>query len=436
MTEVTHRRVLGIALPIVLSNATVPLLGLVDTGVVGQMGDPVPIGAVGIGAIVISAIYWVFGFLRMGTTGLTSQALGARDRGEADALLARALLIGVSAGVLIIALQVFWVRAAFLVSPASEAVETLARDYMAIRVWSAPAAIALFGITGWLIAAERTGAVLVLQLWMNGLNMVLDVIFVLGLGWGVSGVAFATFIAEWTGLALGLWFCRDAFARPFIRDRARILDRVRLLRMAAVNRDIFLRSMFLEAIFVSFMFFGARFGDVTLAANQILLQFIHVIAHTLDGFAFAAETLVGHAFGAGKRAELRRAALLSSAWSAGIVVLLSLGIAVFGGAIFDLMTNAQEVRDAARLYLPWLVLAPIISLAAFMLDGIFIGATRTADMRNMMALTCLIYFIAVWLLSPSLGNHGLWVAMMISFVARGALLGMRYPALERAAEQK
>ncbi|MEO0944709.1 MAG: MATE family efflux transporter [Pseudomonadota bacterium] len=436
MTDVTHRRVLGIALPIVLSNATVPLLGLVDTGVVGQMGDPVPIGAVGIGAIVISAIYWVFGFLRMGTTGLTSQALGAGDRGEADALLARALLIGVSAGILIIALQVFWVRAAFLVSPASEAVETLARDYMAIRVWSAPAAIALFGITGWLIAAERTGAVLVLQLWMNGLNMVLDVIFVLGLGWGVSGVAFATFIAEWTGLALGLWFCRDAFARPFIRDRARILDRVRLLRMAAVNRDIFLRSMFLEAIFVSFMFFGARFGDVTLAANQILLQFIHVIAHTLDGFAFAAETLVGHAFGAGKRAELRRAALLSSAWSAGIVVLLSLGIAVFGGAIFDLMTNAQDVRDAARLYLPWLVLAPIISLAAFMLDGIFIGATRTADMRNMMALTCVIYFIAVWLLSPSLGNHGLWVAMMISFVARGALLGMRYPALERAAEQK
>lgn len=436
MTEVTHRRVLGIALPIVLSNATVPLLGLVDTGVVGQMGDPVPIGAVGIGAIVISAIYWVFGFLRMGTTGLTSQALGARDRGEADALLARALLIGVSAGVLIIALQVFWVRAALLVSPASEAVETLARDYMAIRVWSAPAAIALFGITGWLIAAERTGAVLVLQLWMNGLNMVLDVIFVLGLGWGVSGVAFATFIAEWTGLALGLWFCRDAFARPFIRDRARILDRVRLLRMAAVNRDIFLRSMFLEAIFVSFMFFGARFGDVTLAANQILLQFIHVIAHTLDGFAFAAETLVGHAFGASKRAELRRAALLSSTWSAGIVVLLSLGIAVFGGAIFDLMTNAQEVRDAARLYLPWLVLAPIISLAAFMLDGIFIGATRTADMRNMMALTCVIYFIAVWLLSPSLGNHGLWVAMMISFVARGALLGMRYPALERAAEHK
>ena len=431
--EITHKRVLGIALPIVLSNATVPLLGLVDTGVVGQLGDPVPIGAVGIGAIVLSAIYWLFGFLRMGTTGLTSQALGAEDQGEADALLSRALMIGFGGGLLLVALQWAIFPAAFWVSPASPEVEALARDYMAIRIWSAPAAIALFGITGWLIAAERTRAVLLLQVWMNGLNIVLDLVFVLGLGWGVSGVAFATFLAEWSGLALGLWLCRDAFARPFWKEKARVLDRARLWRMAAVNRDILLRSLALEAIFVSFMFFGARAGDLPLAANQILLQFLHVAAYALDGFAFAAETLVGNAMGARNPRRLRRAALLSSAWSGAIAVVFAVALAAFGPAVIDLMTTSDAVRATTRVYLPWMVLAPLLGLAAWMLDGIFIGATRTADMRNMAAVSALVYFVAVWALMPAFGNHGLWAALMISFVARTVTLGVKYPALERAA---
>ncbi len=432
--EITHKRVLGIALPIVLSNATVPLLGLVDTGVVGQLGDPVPIGAVAIGAVILSGIYWIFGFLRMGTTGLTSQALGADDQGEADALLARALIIGVSGGMLVILLQWAIFPAAFYVSPASPEVETLARTYMSIRVWSAPAAIALFGITGWLVAAERTTTVLVLQVWMNGLNIVLDLVFVLQLGWGVAGVATATFIAEWSGLALGLWFCRDAFARPYWREKARVIDRTRLVRMAAVNRDIFLRSMFLEAVFISFLFYGARFGDVPLAANQILLQFLHLTAYALDGFAFAAETLVGHAMGQRNRARLRRAALLSSAWSGLIVVLFALAIALFGKWGINIMTTSEEVRTVAYEFLPWMILAPLLGLSAWMLDGIFIGATRTGDMRNMMALSCAIYFVAVWALMPIFGNHGLWAALMISFIARTLTLGLRYPALERSAE--
>ena len=431
--EITHRRVLGIALPIVVANATVPLLGLVDTAVVGQLGDPVPIGAVAIGAVILSALYWVFGFLRMGTTGLTSQALGADDQGEADALLTRALILGAGGGLLIVVLQWALFPLAFFVSPASPEVEAMARTYMTIRIWSAPAAVALFGITGWLIAAERTRAVLLLQIWMNGLNMLLDVVFVLGLDWGVAGVAVASFIAEWSGLVLGLWFCRDAFARPFWRERARVLDAPRLWRMASVNGDILLRSLFLEAVFVSFLFFGARAGDVPLAANQVLLQFLHVTAHALDGFAFAAETLVGHAMGARNRARLRRAAIFASAWSGAIVVLFALAIAIAGGPLIDLMTTSDEVRAAARVYLPWMVLAPLLGLSAWMLDGIFIGATRTADMRNMMALSCAIYFFAVWLLLPAFGNHGLWAALMISYVARTVTLGARYPALERAA---
>lgn len=430
---ITHKRVLGIAVPIVLSNATVPILGLVDTGVVGQIGDPVPIGAVGIGAIILSAIYWVFGFLRMGTVGLTGQALGARDQAEADALLSRALLIGFGGGLAVIIFQSLLFAGAFQISPASPEVETLARDYMAIRVWSAPAAIALYGITGWLIAAEKTRAVLVIQVWMNGLNIVLDLLFVLGLGWGVEGVAIATFLAEWSGLAVGLWFCRAAFARPFWRERVRVLDRSRLVRMASVNGDILIRSLLLQAIFVSFLFLGADFGDVPLAANQVLLQFLHVTAYALDGFAFAAEALVGQAMGAKSVARLRRGALLTSLWSAWIMIAVALGIWLFGPTMIDLMTTSEEVRSEARVYLPWMIWAPVLGLACWMLDGIFIGATRTADMRNMMVISSAVYAVAVWGLVPAFGNHGLWAALLISFVARGVTLGVKYPALERAA---
>ncbi|MEC7257506.1 MAG: MATE family efflux transporter, partial [Pseudomonadota bacterium] len=201
---ITHARVLKIAVPIVLSNATVPILGAVDTGVIGQMGAAAPIGAVGIGTIILSSLYWVFGFLRMGTTGLAGQALGAGRHAEVTAILTRAVLIGAAGGALLILLQLPLFAGAFAVSPASDEVETLARQYMGVRVWSAPAAIAIYGVTGWLIAQERTRAVLVLQLWMNGLNIALDLWFVLGLGWGVRGVALATFLAEWSGLALAL----------------------------------------------------------------------------------------------------------------------------------------------------------------------------------------------------------------------------------------
>ena len=213
----THSRVLKIALPILLSNVTIPILGAVDTGVVGQIPAPEPIAAVGIGAIVLSAIYWVFGFLRMGTVGLTAQAAGAGDRNEVAALLTRALMIGLAGGVLLIAAQWLIFTVAFAVSPASAEVEALARDYMRIRIWSAPAAIAIYGITGWLIAQERTRGVFVLQLWMNGINVGLDLLFVLHLGWGVSGVAIATFLAEWSGLAMGLWLCRETLRAPAAR---------------------------------------------------------------------------------------------------------------------------------------------------------------------------------------------------------------------------
>jgi MATE family multidrug resistance protein len=430
--QLTHKRVLSIAIPVVLSNATVPILGAVDTGVVGQLGLAAPIGAVGIGAVILSAFYWVFGFLRMGTVGLTAQAEGQGDSDEVAALLTRALMIGFGAGVVIIALQAVLFWAAFKVSPASAEVEALARQYMAVRVWSAPAAIALYGVTGWLIAQERTRAVLVLQLWMNGLNIGLDIWFVMGLGWGVQGVAIATVLAEWSGFALGLWFCRAAFAGAAWRAWNHVFDAARWKRMMGVNSDILIRSLLLEAIFVSFMFMGAGQGDVTLAANQVLLQFLMIASYALDGFAFSAEALVGKATGARSPSRVRRAALLASGWGMASAVLMAIGFAVFGGWIVDAMTTAPDVREQARIYLPYLVGLPVIGCAAFMLDGIFVGATRSGDMRNMMALSFGVYVVCVLLLVPMFGNHGLWLAMLISFVARAITLGARYPALERA----
>jgi len=246
MPAITDRRILRIAAPILLANIAVPLLGAVDTGIIGQMGEAAPIGAVGLGAIILTSIYWVFGFLRMGTTGLVAQATGAGDLAESGAILTRGVLLGLGAGTVMVLGQVGLMDAAFLIAPASATVEALARDYLAIRIWGAPATIALYALNGWLIATERTRSVLALQLWMSGLNVVLSLWFVLGLGWGVPGVATATLIAELTALALGLWLCRAAFSGNQWRDWPRVFDRARLKRMWSVNSDIMLRSVALQ----------------------------------------------------------------------------------------------------------------------------------------------------------------------------------------------
>ncbi|WP_438273279.1 MATE family efflux transporter [Tropicimonas marinistellae] len=430
---ITHRRILAVALPIVLSNATVPILGLVDTGVVGQMGEAAPIGAVGIGAIILATVYWVFGFLRMGTTGLVGQAHGAGNTGEVSALLTRALIVAGAAGLALILLQPAVFAGAFYLSPASAEVEELARRYVGIRIWSAPAAIAVYGLTGWLIALERTRSVLVLQLVMNSINILLDLLFVLQFDWGVEGVAIATFLAEWSGAALGLWLCRDAFSTVAWRDWPRIFNRERLTHMASVNADILVRSLLLQAIFVSFLFYGADFGDVTLAANQVLLQFLEVTAFAMDGFAFAAEALVAQATGARRRDRLRLGAIRTGQWGIGSGIVLAAVFAFAGAAIVDVMTTSESVRAEARLYLPWMIAVPIVGGPAWMLDGIFIGATRSRDMRNMMVVSAAVYAVALALLMPAFGNHGLWAALVISFLARGVTLGARYPSLENAA---
>ena len=433
-TGLSHKRVLGVAIPIVLANATIPILGAVDTAVVGQLGLAAPIGAVGIGAIIITAIYWLFGFLRMGTTGLTAQAIGSGDKPETSALLVRGIIIGLVTGLVLIIVQVPIFLGALQLSPASMEVESLAQKYLQIRVYSAPAAIALFGITGWLIAKEKTREVLLLQLALNGINITLDLVFVLNLGWGVEGVAIATLIAEWSGLIFGLWLAREGFNNGYWKNWIQIFDRVRLIQMAKVNSDIMIRSILLEIGFVSFLFLGSSFDDATLAANQVLIQFLNITAYALDGFAFAAEALVGQALGAKNRPLFRRAVIMTSQWGLGSVILMALAFFVFGNSIINVMTTAEDVRVVSYEYLPWMVAAPLAGVAAWMLDGIFIGATRTADMRNMMFISFCIYLIALALLLPSYGNHGLWASLIIFSIARGVTLGFKYPALEKSSE--
>ncbi len=433
MDEITHRRVLKIALPIVLSNATVPLLGAVDTGVVGQLGLAAPIGAVGVGAVVLASFYWIFGFLRMGTSGLVAQAHGAKDVSETGALLTRALMIGAAAGLAAILLQapIFWL--AFRLAPATAEVEALTRDYLTIRIWGAPATISLYAVTGWLIATERTRGILVLQLWMNGLNVLLDLWFVLGLGWGVSGVATASLIAEWSGLLFGLWLCRAAFAGGQWHDWSRVFDRLRIARMMKVNGDIMLRSIILQLSFTTFVFLAAGFGDVTLAANQVLLQFLEITAYGLDGFAFAAESLVGQAVGARSVSAVRRSSIVASQWGICGSAALALVFWFAGPTLIDLMAAAPEVQASARHYLAWVALAPLIGIASWMFDGIFIGATLSREMRNAMLISGAVYLLALFTLPNAFGNHGLWAALMVLNTMRGVTMGLFYPRAERAA---
>lgn len=417
---ITHTRVARIAVPVVLSNATVPLLGAVDTAVIGQLGQAAPLGAVGMGAVVLATLYWAFGFLRMSTSGLAAQAAGAGDMPERSAVLLRALLVALAAGAALILLQSLLFAAAFRIAPASAEVEGMAQTYLSIRIWGAPATIALYALTGWLVGVERTKGILILQLWQNGLNIALDIWFVLGLGWGIEGVAAATLIAEITGLMLALWLARDALTPAVLRaGLARLWDRIALARMFTASRDIMGRTILLQLSFTTFVFLGARFGDVTLAANQVLLQFLEITAYALDGFAIAAETLVGQAMGARAMADLRRAGRICMQWGFGGAALLALVFAGLGGPIIDLMTTAPDVRIEARAYLWWLAAAPLLGVASWIYDGIFIGALQTRAMLHTMALSVVIYVAALAALIPLMGNHGLWAALMVLNVARG-----------------
>ncbi len=436
-TTVTHRRVLAIAAPIMLSNVSTPLLGAVDTAIVGRLPDPAYIGAVALGALVFSFVFWAFGFLRMGTTGLTAQALGAGDADEMRVALGRALLIAVGIGAVLVALQWPIRLLAFALLEGSDQVEGLARQYYDVRIWAAPATLVNYALLGWFIGLGRANVALVLQLALNVTNIALDAVFVLAFGLGVAGVAWGTLIAECVAAAVGLSIAVRHLRRLGGRwQRTRLLEPVGLRRTVAVNRDILIRSAALIAVFAWFVANGARQGDVVLAANAVLMHFITISAYFLDGLAFAAEALVGRAIGARNRPALLRTMHLTTAWAAVVATLASALLLTIGPGLIDLFTTDPHTRASARTYLPWAALAPLAGVWAFQLDGIFIGATRTREMRNAM-LVSLAIFLAGWWVLRGFGNHGLWAALYVHYAARIATLlrflpgVVREPATER-----
>ena len=427
-----HRRVWVLAGPIMLSNMTTPLLGAVDTAVVGQLPDAAYIGGVAIGAIVFSFLFWGFGFLRMGTTGFTAQAYGAGDHDELRATLLRPLVLALGLGALLIALRAPIGMLAFELLEASPEVEALAASYYEIRIWSAPAALVNYTVLGWLLGTQRARTALVLQVALNGVNVVLDLAFVIGLGWGVEGVALASLIAETGAAALGIAVVGRILARSGGRwDWARLLRRDRVVALFRVNLDIFLRTLALVVAFGYFTAQSAKMGDVTLAANAILLHLQTIMAYGLDGFSHAAEILAGGALGARSRPAFQGAVRAATIWGFGTAVLVALAYAALGPALIELFTVLPEVRTTAEAFLPWMILSPLVSVWSFLLDGIFIGTTRTAAMRNAMAVSVLAYLGACWLLVPALGNHGLWLAFTLFMAARAITLAVVYPRLLR-----
>lgn len=431
-SSITHRTVLAIALPVVVSNVSTPLIGVVDTAVMGRLPDPAYIGAVAVGSLIFTFVFWAFGFLRMGTTGLTAQALGANNADEVVSSLGRALLIAAAIGAALILLQWPIGMIAFSLLEGTERVETLARSYYEIRIWAAPATLANYALLGWFIGIGRTDIGLVLQLVLNIANIALDALFVLVLGWDVRGVAAGTVLAECLAASIGIAIAwRHARNLHGHWNRASLLASERLKRTLVVNRDIMIRSLALIFVFVWFVAQGAAFGDVTLAANAVLMQFIAVSAYFLDGLAFAAESLVGRAVGAASRVNLVAAMKITTMWAVALAIGACLLIALLGPAIIDLLTIDETTRVVARQYLPWAAVAPFLGVWAFQLDGFFIGATRTSQMRSAMLVSLLIFLCAWWLLTPY-RNHGLWAALHVHYLARIGTLYYFFPPFVRS----
>lgn len=413
-----------------LANLTTPFLGVVATAAVGRLGEPYLLGGVAIASIVFDCMFWLFGFLRMGTVAFTAQAVGAYDGLEIRAVLARALLIAAAVGILLIALHAPLSALIFNLMGGSEAVTGAARQYFAIRLWSAPFVLANYVLLGWLVGQARTGTALALQVIINVVNMAATAWLVLGLGTGIAGAAIAAVIAETIGLVAGAAVVWRSLGGRIGVPRNVLLDRAKLLHMLAINRDIMIRTAALIAAFLFFTAQGARAGDNVLAANAVLNNFILIGAFFLDGLANAAEQLCGRSVGARDPRGFAQAVKLVTLWGFAFGVAVTLIFARAGAPLIDAITTSPEVRAAARNFMWLAALAPVCGVMAYSFDGIYIGATWARDMRNLMVASFVIYLATWWLLQP-LGNTGLWGAFLVFFMARGLLQAWRYPALAR-----
>ncbi len=425
--SISRRSIARQAWPIILANAAVPALGLVDTAVIGHYGSVAELGALALGALLFNFVYWSFGFLRMGTTGFTAQAAGAGDEAEVRATVGRAILLAVGLGIALMLLQAPTAWLYFTLMDGSSEVESVAGDYFRARIWGAPAALTLFVCGGLLIGLGRSRALLGVQLLLNGLNAGLDIWFAGTLGLGARGIGLGTAIAEWATclvavvVVVRILRARHSDAAPFL-PWGRIRDMARMLQVMAANGDIMVRTLCLLLGFGWFANAGAKFGDVILAANHILLQLVSFSAFFLDGFAFVAEALVGAAWGAQNRAGFRRVVRLSSELAAATALGLAVLILLLGETSVSGLTTLPAVREVAIAHLPWVALYVALSVAAFQLDGIFIGATRTREMRQASLISLAIFLLAAWPMTTLWGNHGLWAAFVVFVVARAMAL--------------
>lgn len=415
-----NRRILRLAIPSIISNITVPLLGLVDVAIVGHLGAASYIGAIAVGGMLFSMIYWVFGFLRMGTSGLAAQAFGRRNLDEVSLVFVRSLGIGIALGLCLVALQVPILSVAFQWVDTTDEVRRLASLYFSICVWGAPAVLGLYSFSGWFVGMQNSRFPMYIALVQNVVNIVASLAFVFIGKMGVAGVALGTLIAQYAGFLLALLLWMVYYGRLWPRIRwAVVCEAEAMQAFFKLNRDIFLRTLCLVAVTVFFTSQGAREGEVVLAVNTLLMQLFTLFSYVMDGFAYAAEALTGRYVGAQNGDGLRRLVRVLFTWGAGLAIAFTLVYALGGESFLALLTNEPSVLVASRAYFGWAVAIPVAGVAAFLWDGIFVGATLSREMLRSMWIASASFFLVYFTLHPLLGNHALWIAFLSYLALRG-----------------
>lgn len=425
-----YKKIWGLAGPIILANVTVPLLGAVDIAVVGHIPGPQYMAAVGIGATIFSALYFGFVFLRMGTTGLVAIAKGSQDDDECTAWLLRALILASLIAVILCVLKNPIVDLCqYLIDPPEKSA-LLVNEYFLARIFSAPATLANFAFLGWMIGMQKVKQALYVQLIVNLTNIVLAVYFVMGLGFGVKGVAYATVLAEYIGLCFAFFVIRHYLFHYFQhRNFRELFNSKKVIILCSINFNIFIRSLCLQIAFFYFTAKGARFGDVLLATNAVLMNFQLFMAYALDGFANAAEALTGESIGKMHKRYFYEILKSTTFWSLFLASIFTLSYAILWKPIVHLLTDIEIVRETVSDYVTWAILLPLVSVWSFLLDGIFTGATVTRPMRDSMIISLIIFVLLTLWLTPTMGNHGLWCAFFGFMIVRAVTLGVAWPML-------
>jgi len=430
-TKVTTARVFAIAGPAMVANLTTPLIGIVSTTAIGRLGDPAMLGGVAMASVIFDCLFWLFAFVRMSTTAFTAQSLGAGESTELRVILVRGFIVASIIGIALILLQIPLASLLLRAMGGSEAVTHAAKTYFAIRIWSAPLVLINYVVLGWLIGLAHARLALGLQVAINVTNAAVTVLLVLVFDAGIAGAAIAAVGAEAVGLLLGVLAAGHLTQWKLGIAPGTLFERAKLTRMLAVNRDIMIRTAALIAVWLFFAAQGARAGDLALAANSVLNNFLLISAFFLDGLANAAQQLCGQAYGARDKRAFSGAVVLVIVWGFGFSLVVSAVFLLFGPLLIDMMTASVDVRTIARDYLPFVLFAPLLGVFAFAFDGVYIGATWARDMRNLMVLS-LLTFLSAWFALRSFGNAGLWGALLAHYAARGGLQGLRYPALLKA----